>query len=74
MWLVQDSDKRGYYKLGRITETFEGFDGVIRKAKLRTKDAHYKRPVVKLAPVLSTGDDVFTKEHKAGDVGDELME
>ena len=74
VWLVEDSDKRGYYNLGRITETFEGSDGVIRSAKTRTKDGYYKRPVVKLAPVLPTDDDVFTKENRAGDVGAELKE
>ena len=73
-WLMEDSDKRGYYNLGRITETFEGSDRVIRSATIRTKDGYYTKPVVKLAPVLPTGDDVFTKENRAGDVGAELKE
>ena len=72
VWLVEDSDKRGYYDLGRITETFEGADGVIRSAKIRSKDGYQKRSVVKLAPVLSMDEDVFTKENRAGDVGAEL--
>ena len=72
MWLVEDSDKRGYYNLGRITKTFEGSDGMIQSATIRTKDGYYMRPVVKLAPVLPTGDDVFTKENRTGDVGAEL--
>ena len=72
VWLVEDSDKRGYYDLCRITETFEGSDGVIRSATIRTKDGYYKRPVVKLPPVLSMDEDVFTKENRAGDVGAEL--
>ena len=71
---MKDSDKRGYYNLGRTTETFEGSDGVIRSAKIRTKDGYCKRPVVKLAPVLQTGDDVSTKENMAGEVGAELKE
>ena len=71
---MEDSDKRGYCDLGRITETFEGSDGVIRSATIRTKDGCYKMPVVKLAPVLPTGDDVFTKENRAGDVGAELKQ
>ena len=74
VWLVEDSDKRGYYNLGRRTETFEGSDGVIRSAKIRTKDGYYKRPEVKLAPVLPTGDDFFTKENRASDLGAELKE
>ena len=74
VWLVEDSDKRGYYDLGRITETFEGPDGVIRSATIPTKDGCYKTPVVKLVPVLPTGDDVFKKENRAGDVGAKLEE
>ena len=74
VWLVEDSDKRGYYDLVQITETFEGSDGVIRSATIPTKDGCYKRPVVKLAPVLPTGDDVFTKKNRAGNVGAELEE
>ena len=74
VWLVEDSDKRGYYDLGGITETFEGSDGVIQSATIRTKNGYYKRPVVKLAPVLPTGDDVFTKENRAGDIGAEHKE
>ena len=64
VWLVEDSDKRGVYDLGRKTETFEGFDEVIRSAIIRTKYGYYKRPVVKLTLVLSTGDDFFTKENR----------
>ena len=72
VWLVEDSDKRGYYKLGRVTETVEGSDRTIRSATIQTKGGVYKRPVVKLAPVLSMDEDVFTKENRAGDVGAEL--
>ena len=74
VWLAEDSDKRGYYNLGRIIETFEGSNGVFRSATIRTKDGYYKRPVVKLAPVLSMDEDFFTKENRAGDVGAELKE
>ena len=71
VWLIEDSDKRGYYNLGRVTETIDGSDGVIRSAIVRTNDGVYKRPVVKLAPVL-TGKDVFTRENRAGDMAAEL--
>ena len=50
----------------------EGSDRTIRSATIQTKDGVYKRPVVKLAPVLSIDEDVFTKENRAGDVGAEL--
>ena len=72
VWLVEHSDKRGYYKLGRVTETMEGSDQTIRSATIQSKDGVNKRPVVKLAPVLSMDEDVFTKENRAGDIGAEL--
>ena len=72
VWLIEDSDKQGYYKLGRVVETMEGSDGVIRSTKVRTNAGVYKRPVVKLAPVLPNEKDVFTKENRAGDVKAEL--
>ena len=52
VWLIEDSNQRGYYNLGRVTEIIDESDGVIRSAKVRTKDGVYKKPVVKLAPVL----------------------
>ena len=66
--MIEDSDKRGYYKLGRVTKTIEGSDGVIRSAKVRTNDGVYKRPVVKLAPVLPNKKDDFVMENRAGEV------
>ena len=61
VWLIEDSDKRGHYKLG----------SVIRSALVRTNDGVYKKPVVKLAPVLP-GKDVFAMENRAGDIAAEL--
>ena len=56
VWLIEDSDKRSdsdiYYNLSRVTETIDGFDGAIRSAIVQTNEGVYKRPVVKLAPVL----------------------
>ena len=71
VWLIKDSSKRGYYNSGRVTETIDGSDGVIRSAIVRTSDGVYKRPVVKLAPVLPEKD-VFATENRAGDVEAEL--
>ena len=73
VWLIEDSDKRGYYNLVRVTETIDGSDGVIRSAIVRTNNGVYKRPVVKLAPVLP-GKDVFAIENRAGDVAAELTD
>ena len=71
VWLIEDNAKRGYYNLGRVTETIDGFDGVIRSAIVRTNDGVFKRPLVELAPVLP-GKDVFAIENRAGDVAAEL--
>ena len=71
VWLIEDSDKRRYYNLDRVAETIDGSDGVIRSAIVRTNDGVYKRPVVKLAPVLP-GKDVFAMEIRAGDIAAEL--
>ena len=71
VWLVEDSDKRGYYNVGQVTETIDGSDGVIGSAIVQTNDGVYKRPVVKLAQVLP-GKDVFAIENRAGDVAAEL--
>ena len=61
VWLITDTNKRGYYNLGQVTETINGSDGVIRSAIVQTTDGVYKRPVVKLAPVLPEKD-VFAKK------------
>ena len=68
VWLIEDSDKRGFLKLGRFTEIIKSSDGAIRSAMISTKDGVYRRPVVKLAPTLQIEEDVFTKENRAVDV------
>ena len=73
MLVVEESDKRGYYKIGRVTETIKGSDGAIRSVTVQTKDGVYKRPVVKLAPVLLIDEDVLPRENRAGDVEAELL-
>ena len=57
--------------LGRITKTTVGSDGVIRSVIVQTNEGVYKRPVVKLAPVLPRKD-VFAIENRAGDMEAEL--
>ena len=70
MWLIEDSDKRGHYILGRVLEVFPGADGVIRSSRVQTKDGVYKRPMVTLTPVLEDSKSVFpSMENRAGDVG-----
>ena len=72
VWLVEDSDKRGFYKMARVVHLTRGRDGIARSATVRTKDGEFQRPVVKLAPVLQPDNDVFLTENRAGDVGAEL--
>ena len=71
--MIEDDEKRGYYNLGRDTETIDESDGVTRSAIVQTNHGLYKRPVVKLAPVLSEKD-VFAIENLAGDVVAELTD
>ena len=70
VWLIEESDKRGYHNLSRVTETIDGSSGVVRLAIVQTNNGVYKRPVVKLAPVL-TGKDIFPMGNRAGDVAAE---
>jgi len=46
--LVDDNIPRGRWNLGRILETYPGPDGLVRVAKVKTKDAVYIRPIQKL--------------------------
>ena len=71
IWMIEDSVKRGYYNLDRVTVIIVGLDGVIRSKIVRTNDGAYKRPAVKLAPVLPAKD-VFAMENRAGDAAAEL--
>ena len=69
--LIEDSNKHGYYNLGHVTKTIDGSDVVIRSSIVQTNDRVYKRPVVKLAPVLP-GKDVFAMKNRVDDVAAEL--
>ena len=71
VWVMEENDKLGYRNRGQITETIDGSDGAIRSASVRTNDGVYKRPVVKIAPVLP-GRDVLAMENRAIDVAAEL--
>ena len=56
VWLIEDCNKRWYYKLS---------DGMIQLAIVRTDDGVFKRPVLKLAPVLPNGN-LLVIENRAG--------
>lgn len=46
--VVDHNTPRGKWHLGRVLETYPGADGLIRTAKVKTKDSTYIRPIQKL--------------------------
>ena len=42
------------WPLGRVVQTFSGKDGLVRVASVKTQKGVYKRPVHKLALLLSS--------------------
>ena len=63
VWLIQDNNRREYYKLGWATEISGGPYGVFRSAIVPTNNVLLKKPVLMLASLLQNGD-VFAVEHK----------
>ena len=49
--LIHDDCNRLNWNLGLITEFVHGLDGVIRSAKLRSKNKEITRPITKLYPL-----------------------
>ena len=54
VWIVEETDPRGYYPTARIVELRYGSDSVKRSAVLRTSTGSLVRPLVKLVPVFPT--------------------
>ena len=54
--LVEPNAKRGEWPLGRVIEVFPGNDGLVRVARIKTKDGEYLRPVHRLCPFEYAGD------------------
>ena len=54
VWIVEESNPRGYYTTARIEELRYGSDSVARSAVLRTSSGSLVRPLVKLVPILPT--------------------
>ena len=52
VWVVEETNPRGYYPTARITELRYGSDSVARSAVLRTSSGLLVRPLVKLVPIL----------------------
>ena len=54
VWVVEETNSRGYYLTARITELRYGSDSVARSAVLRTSSGSLVRPLVKLVTILPT--------------------
>ena len=54
VWIVEESNPRGYYPTARIEELRYGSDSVARSAVLRASSGSLVRPLVKLVPILPT--------------------
>ena len=52
VWLVNETNPRGNYPLGRIEVLTYGVDGIVRSATVRTTTGQLVRPVTKLVPVF----------------------
>ena len=52
VWVVEETNPRGYYPTARITELRYGSDSVARSAVLRTSSGSLVRPLVKIVPIL----------------------
>ena len=65
--IVDEIGKRAHYKMGRVLEVYQGKDGRVISALVKTEDGKLKSPVVKLAPLFYEG--VFREKNRAGNVG-----
>nr|GFS82912.1 integrase catalytic domain-containing protein [Nephila pilipes] len=57
-----DNIKRIYWPLGRILSVFSSKDGIIRRAKIKTKSGIVIRPIQKLCPLELDGESVTNKD------------
>ena len=54
VWIVEESNPRGYYPTARIEEFRYGSNSFVRSAVVRTSSGSLVRPFVKLVPILPT--------------------
>ena len=54
VWIVEETNPRGYYPTARIAELRYGSNSVARSAVLRTSTGSLVRPLAKLVPVFPT--------------------
>ena len=54
VWVVEETNSRGYYPTAWITELRYGSESVARSAVVRMSTGSHVRPLVKLVPILPT--------------------
>ena len=54
---VDPNHKRSKWKLARVIATYPGNDGLVRKARIKTQDSEYDRPIHKLC-LIATKDEL----------------
>ena len=54
VWIVEESNPRGYYPTARVEELRFGSNSIARSAVVRTSSGSLVRPLVKLVPILQT--------------------
>ena len=68
VWIVDDREKRGFYRLGRVKKCHFGNDGNIRSCDILTQSGVVSRPTVKLSCVFEDIGCVPPQEkNRAGD-------
>ena len=68
VWIVDDQEKRGFYRLGRVKKCHFGNDGNIQTCDILSKPAVVSRPTVNLSRVFEDIGCVPPQEkHSAGD-------
>lgn len=54
--LREDGLQNSYWPLARVTKVFPGDDGLVRAAIVKTEKGSYKRPIVKMIPLILQDD------------------
>ena len=55
--IMEQTQNRNQWPLGRIVEVYAGRDGLVRSAKVKTVNSEYRRPVTKLCLLEAAVDD-----------------
>ena len=50
---LDPKNKRSQWKLARVIGTYPGYDGLVRKARVKTQDGEYDRPIHKLCLIAT---------------------